>query len=198
MLGYHKGGGHMNKKRIWFILPAALLPYLGILALAVIFFSTENPVFEFIMESIFNSNALDLIATLLLYCILATVLSIVCFAVSIRKRWDALSLAKSAMIMKLFQVPAYVLIFVLGVLFAFAIFTIPFAVGLFLLDCLTLFLTGLLTAAAVMNAVRQGVFKSKEVIWIILLQLVFCADVVASIVFYTTLRKRCKSKTSNT
>lgn len=188
----------MNKKRIWFILPAALLPYLGILALAVIFFSTENPVFEFIMESIFNSNALDLIATLLLYCILATVLSIVCFAVSIRKRWDALSLAKSAMIMKLFQVPAYVLIFVLGVLFAFAIFTIPFAVGLFLLDCLTLFLTGLLTAAAVMNAVRQGVFKSKEVIWIILLQLVFCADVVASIVFYTTLRKRCKSKTSNT
>lgn len=184
----------MNRNRIWYILPTAVLPYLVLLALAVIFFSADHPVFAFLMESVFGGNALLLIAALLLYCVFAGMLSVICFVTGIRKGWDALSLAKSAMILKLCQVPAYALIFVLGIVFAITLFTIPFAIGLFLLDCLTLCLTGLLTAAAAINAVRQGFFQSKEVLWIVLLQLVFCADVAATIAFYCKLRKRVEGK----
>ena len=187
----------MNKKRIWLTIPTALLPYLGLFTLATILFSTRNPFFEFIMESVFHSNAINVVATLLFCCIITTALSILCFVTSIFKGWDALSMAKSAMIIKVIQASAYALIFVLGISLAITIFTIPFSIGLFLLDCLTLFLTGLVTTAAVVNSVRQGVFKCKEVIWVIILQLVFCADVVASMVFYFRLRERCKTYTTN-
>lgn len=183
----------MNTKKAWSIVPAAALPYLALFALAVIFLSTTNSFFHLVMEKVFGGNALLLIAALLLCCVAVLTYSIVCFVISIRKGWNALSLAKSAMILKLIQVPAYVMIFAMGVLFAITLFTIPFAVGLLLLDCLTLFLSGLFTVAACVNAVRQGDFKSKEVLWIVILQLFFCADVVASVVFYLRSKKRKKA-----
>jgi len=181
----------MNKKA-WLAIPIAVIPYLALFALATVFFATENAFFEYIMESVFGGNALILIGALLACCVLATASAIVWLAVSVHRGWNPLLLAKTAMIVKLIQVPAYVVIFVLGVLFAVSIFTIPFSVGLFLLDCWMLLLSGLLTVAAAINAVRQGVFKSKEVIWILVLQLVFCADVVTSIVFYLRLREKLK------
>lgn len=187
----------MNKKKIWYIIPTALLPYLLLFALAVLLFSTKHTVFTFIMDYIFNSNAWNIVAVLLLYCLFAAALSIGCFVVSIRKGWEALSLAKYAMLVKLFQIPAYALIFVIGLLLAITLFTIPISVGLFLFNCICLLLTGLLTTAAVINAVRQGIFKSQEVVWMIVLQLVFCADVAASIILYIKLRKIHKSAIAN-
>lgn len=187
----------MTKKRCWMIIPAVLLPYLGLFTLATIFFSSKLPFFAFIVEFAFHNNGLNLIAALLLCCALATVLSIICFAASIRKRWDALSLAKCAMIVKLIQVPAYILIFASGVFLLITIFTIPFSIGLFLLDCLCLFLSGLLVASASINAVRQGLCEPKEIIWVIILQFVFCADVISSIVFYRKLKRTFSCETQS-
>jgi hypothetical protein len=99
-------------------------------------------------------------------------------------------MAKTAMIVKLTQVPAYVLIFILGVLFVITLFTIPFTLGIYLLDCLTLALTGFLTLAAVICAIRQGLCTWKECIWVVILQFIFCGDVVASILFFRMLKKR--------
>ena len=178
----------MNKKRIWFIIPTALLPYLVLFALATVFFSTKHPFFERIMVSVFHGNAIILLIALSLYCLLAAVISILGFVISIRMGWDCFSLVKSAMIVKLMQVPAYILIFVLSVLLATTIFTIPFSIGLFLIDCLTLYLTGLVTIAAAVNAVRQDKIKSTEALLIIILQFIFCVDIVASIAFYARLK----------
>ena len=125
----------MNKKLFLISIPIVLVPYLALFALATIFLSTDLPFFNYIVEAVFDSNALYLIAALFLYCILTAMLSIVCFFVSIYKKWDAISLAKTAMIMKLAQVPAYVLIFALGAVFVITIFTIPFSIGLFVIDC---------------------------------------------------------------
>ncbi len=139
------------------------------------------------MNAVFLGNGLFLLAAMLLYGIFAGVLSILCFVHSIRKEWDACSLTKTAMIVKLCHVPAYVLIFVLGVIFALSVFTFPFALLLIFLDCVTLFLTGILSAAAVINAVRHGMFQLRELIWLLLLQFVFCADVVATMILYRKL-----------
>lgn len=179
----------MKTKRSLLILPAVLLPYVALMALAVIFFSADLPMFARIMESVFDNNGLILIAALLGYCLIAAALSIFCFFRSICKKWDALSLAKTAVIVKLVQIPAYIGVFVVGVLCTITVFTIPFTVGVFLLDCVTLFLSGLLTSAAVINAVRQNNRPFKQVFWVILLQFVFCADVVAAILFYHQLKK---------
>lgn len=113
-----------------------------------------------------------------------------CFVLSIRKSWDSLSLAKTAVIVKLIQVPAYLLIFVMGVLLLLTIFTIPFAIALFLFDCITLCLTGLLTIAAAVNAARQRYITAKCAIWVGVLQFVFVADVVSTMVFFSKLPKK--------
>lgn len=173
----------MNKKLLLIFIPIAIVPYLSLFALATIFFSTTLPFFGWIMDSVFDSNALYLIAALLLYYILAVALSIVCFVVSIYAKWDALSLAKTAMIIKLVQIPAYLLIFV------FTIFTYPFSILLFILDCLSLFMTGLLVIASATSAIRKNIFSFIEIIWVILLQFVFCADVISSVVFYNKLKR---------
>ena len=180
----------MSKKQIWYILPTILLPYLALCVLAVIFFSTEYPVLSFIMETVFCGKVIYLFASLLAWCILAAVLSILGVAVGVRQGWSALSLAKTAMIVKLIQVPAYILTFILGAVLAITLFTIPFAIGLFLLDGLTLILTGLLVAAAAVNAVRQGINKRNEVLPLLMLQLFFCLDVAAAIIFFVRLRNR--------
>ena len=179
----------MNKKLFVISVPIVLVPYLALFTFATLFFSTKFPFFHYIMESVFDSNALYLIAALLLYCVLTCMLSIACFFVSIYKKWDAISLAKTAMIMKLAQVPAYVLIFVLGVVFVITIFTIPFSVGLFVIDCLSVFMTGLFVISSVIAAIRNNTFTRKEIIWVILLQFVFCADVISSVVFYMKLKR---------
>ena len=184
----------MNKKLFLYSVPIVLVPYLALFALAAIFFFATVPFFRWLMETIFDNNALYLIAALFLYCLLAVVLSVVFFFVSIRKNWDALSLAKFAMIVKLIQAPAYLCIFVLGCLFLVTIFTIPFTIGLFLIDCLSVFITGLFVISSVIIAIRQNIFTFKEVFWVILLQFIFCADVIASVVFYIKLKRLMNEK----
>ena len=179
----------MNKKLYFICAPIVIVPYLVLFTLATIFFSTELPFFDYIMNSVFDANALYLIAALFLYCILAAIISIACFFISIRKKWDATSLAKAAMIMKLVQVPAYVLIFALGVVFFITIFTIPFSFGLFIVDCMSVFMTGLFVISSAIAAVRNNTFKFRKVIWVILFQFIFCADVISSVIFYVTLKK---------
>ena len=180
----------MKQKKFLFMIPTILLPYLILLSLATVFYSTRISFFTFIMDKVFHANGLYLLAAIFLYCIITTALGIVCFAASIKGNWDALLLSKRVMIIKLVQIPAYTVIFVLGVLLALTIFTYPVSFALFLLDCLTVFLTGLLVTAAAVNAVRQGNLQYKNVIWIIVLQFIFCADVVASILFYWMLKKK--------
>ena len=179
----------MNKKLFVLSIPTLLSPYIAIFTLAVVFLSTKVKLFEAIMESIFQNDGLLLIATLIIYLLLTIALGIACFFISTFKFRDALSTAKTAMLIKLIQIPAYIMIFVLGVAMTIAIWTIPFTIALFWIDCLCLFLTSLPVISSIICAVRHGTMKFQEVIWVIILQFVFCADVVASIIYYKKLKK---------
>ena len=178
----------MNKKVLFFI-PIVLAPYLVLLAFATIFFSTKLPAFRWIMEDVFRGNALYLVAAVLIFCVIIVVWSGILSFVSIYKKWDALAVAKCAMIIKLAQIPAYAMIFALGVLLAIGIFTIPFAIGLFVLDCLLLFATGLLVISAVVISTRNERHTFREMLWVVLLQFVFCVDVIASIFLYRKMKQ---------
>ena len=113
----NQGGHRMNPKRIlWAIVPMVLLPYLALLMLFAVFFSTRQPWLAWVMETLFFNNAWYLIAVLLLYCLLTVIIQIVVFTAVMRRRCDALSLAKGAVLLKLFQAPAYILILIAGIL----------------------------------------------------------------------------------
>ncbi len=178
----------MIGKRAWLTIPTLLLPYCTLFTLATIFLSTKTSFFKFVMESVFGGSAIYLFLALFIYCLLAAVLSAVYFIDSIYKKRDALFLAKYFMIVKLIQVPGYVLIFVLGVLCAITILTIPFSIALFFIDCFSLLLSGLGIASAVIRAIQQEIFKPKEILWVPITQLFFCIDVVAAIIFYVILK----------
>ena len=183
----------MNKKLFLLSIPTLLSPYLAIFTLAAVFLSTKVKLFEAIMESIFQNDGLLLIAALVIYFLLTFALCVATFFISTFKFRDAISMAKTAMLIKLIQIPAYIMIFVLGVAMTIAILTIPFTIALFWIDCLCLFLTGLPVLSSIICALRQGTIKFRDVIWVIILQFVFCADVVASIIYY----KRLKEATLN-
>lgn len=179
----------MKKKLVFLSLPAALMPYLVLLAISVLFFATEVPFFEWLLEKVFCYNALYLLAALLAFCILAIVATGICFFVSTRNRWDTLEMAKTAMIIKCVQIPAYLLIYALGFICAITVAGVLISIGLFIVDCLCLCMTGILTIAPAVNTIKSKTFTFKEVFWIILLQFVFVADVIASIVFYRKLKR---------
>lgn len=179
----------MNKRLFLLSVPMVLVPYLALFTLFTIFFSTKVPFFRWVMESVFRGNALYLIAAMLLYCALTVTVSVICFFISINKNWDALSLAKFAMIVKLAQIPAYLCIFVFGVILVIAILTIPFSIGLFAIACLSVFTTGLFVISSVIIAIRKNIYTFNDVFWVILLQFVFCADVISSVVYYIRLKE---------
>ena len=170
-------------------IPTLLLPYFALFTSATVFLSTKIQFFNLVMGSVFRGNAIYLIAAFIIYCLLAAVLSVVYFIDSLCKKRDSLYLAKYFMIVKLIQVPGYALIFVLGVVCAITIFTIPFSVALFFFDCFSLFLSGLGVVSAVIRAIQQGFFKMKGILWgVLIAQFFFCIDVVAAIILYSILK----------
>lgn len=187
----------MSKRLLWIAIPIAIVPYLALLALATIFLFANVPFFQWIMETVFCNNALYLVAALFVYCILVIILTAIWFFVSIHKKLDPFAIAKTAMIIKLAQIPAYVLIYAIGVLMLFTIFTIPFTIGLFLIDCLAVFMTGLLVIASVVISIKNNHFLWKEVFWIVLLQFIFCGDVIASVFLYRKLKRIYEAKLSD-
>lgn len=180
----------MEKKRIWLFVPAALIPYFSLGVMAFIFSMGRVPASSWIMEHLFNDNIFYFVLVFLVYLLVATVLGVICFVKSIREKWEPVSLAKTVMWIKLIQIPAYVAIYVLGVVMAITLFTIPFAFVLFLLDCLAVAMTGLMNLSAVIGAYREGKTTLKKSWWVIVLQGIFCADVVASVIFYRMLKKQ--------
>ena len=83
----------MNAKRIWFVLPACLLPYVVLSALAVIFYSSKSSFFNMIIERFFEGDGLRLILTVLSFAVYALLACLIGFILSIIKNWNAVSLA---------------------------------------------------------------------------------------------------------
>lgn len=178
------------KKSALLLIPVAILPYILILALATTIMSTDVPLFGWIMENVFKHNALILLLWVVVYAFIAFVLAAICIAVCLIKNTDSLSVARTAMTVKLIQIPAYVILFFLGLMFLMTIFTYAFTVVLAVLEYFLLVMTGLVNIAAVILAARQGKATLKGSFWTIFWQFFFCADVIASISFYLKLKRQ--------
>ena len=98
-----------------------------------------------------------------------------------RGRWEGRKLAFCSMVIKLVQIPNYVALFLLGGLtIAFA----AVAAMVWLVDVMTIFLSGLLGLGAVLRCRAEGRLTNKAAIVNGILQFVFCADVFSAIWVY--------------
>ncbi len=180
----------MINKKTWLLIPTTIFPYIILFALDSTFSLTITPLFRYIIENVFGGNALLLLLTLVIICLIACVLSAIHFIICLKQGNNALKIAKTAMIIKLIQIPAYLFIFFASALFIFSLFSIPIAIVLLIFNYTILVLTSLITISSIINSVKQGIFEVKEVVFVALLQFVFCADVFATIIYYNMLKKR--------
>lgn len=97
-----------------------------------------------------------------------------------RKGWGARQLARASMLVKLVQIPAYVLWFLLGA----ATFLFMGPLLAFLVDAMTIFLSGLVGLAAVLRCRKSGILTRKQTILYAILQFLFCIDVISAIFLY--------------
>ena len=172
-----------NMKKLSFIL-AAIFPYLVIAALAILFFSSQ------IIDVAFQSNGLLYIGALLLLLFAIFVWTVV-FTVCnlIKKDLTAHGWAKAVMLVKLCQIPAYLTMFVFGLVFLITIFLLPFAIGLMFVSIACITMTGLLGTVTCLRAFREQRLSAPLAILAAILQFVFCVDIVAAIVLYVKCKK---------
>ncbi len=135
--------------------------------------------YGFVSGHLRNDPILTALAILALFCgVLALVGNIVFMVLS--RGQSASALCKTALILKLIHIPAYTLIFLVGLLVGFMFFmTLPFILFLIAIDGITLFLSGMIS---VFSLLKQR--KNNRVLCTvgIICQFFFCADVISLIV----------------
>lgn len=98
--------------------------------------------------------------------------------------FHATDLARTNMIVKLIQIPAYIFIFIIGILCTVMIFTIGITFVLMLMDALSIGLTGLFAVAAFQNLNREGLITRKTQIIYSIASFLFCVDVIIAVIGY--------------
>ncbi len=183
----------MNKKTIWLALPMAITPLVELAFLTIIFSSTNNPIFIwFMLEATKGMGIFILIFLLFAYIFVAFCLCTVAIILGFVKKFDALTSAKIIMIIKIIQIPIHIVSFLLGAILFITIFTFVIAILMAIINYLVILMMGLLNIVAMVNSVKQGYTKYRNIIWAIILQFFICVDVVATIIFYIQLRKKKK------
>lgn len=103
----------------------------------------------------------------------------------VRRLWSVQALSLTAMIVKLLQIPAYVMWF----LFAMVAFLFGGPVIAFFFDVLTIILSGLLGLAGVLRTREEGKLTTPQAVGYGILQFIFCVDIVSAILVYCASRK---------
>lgn len=116
---------------------------------------------------------------LLIFCI-----NILFIIISWKGHWEAEALARTNMIVKLVQIPAYCFNFIFGALSALMIVTIGITVAMFLFDIAYIGITGLFAIATFHNMKREGMISRKTQFFYSVLSFVFCVDLVIAIIGY--------------
>lgn len=193
----------MAGKRKWLFVPIVCLPYIVLGSLLLIFFSPNLlDGMHWLTEYLFTLGIeesqvwtgvtygfyLFLLAIILL-CVQCVQVSLLAFGLSLGQRWDAVSLAKTVMIIKMLLIPAYIVIFVLGAIMAVTIWLFVLSFAFVILDAIIIALTGGFGAVAVFHAYKAGMISQEKALLLGILQFVYCVDVVAAVILFQMLKK---------
>lgn len=118
---------------------------------------------------------------LLLFWLLGLIGGVLTFWQSVRGKWEGRRLALAGMLIKLFHIQNYITLF-LGAMLLFVIPMVP--VLIWVVDVMTILLSGLVGLAAVVRCRMEGRLTNKAAVVNGLLQFVFCADIISAIWVY--------------
>lgn len=143
----------------------------------------------FLVPAIRNTGAPDISMLLLLlplFFLLVLVCNVIfaCLLKAKRIDFSSVELAKANMIMRVSQIPAYIVIFIMGVMCLITIFTIGISLALVLLDCMAIFISGIIGVVAVWQNYEDGTASVKQAVVLSICQFIFCIDVIGGIMLY--------------
>ncbi len=160
-----------------FIYLVALLPVL-------LFANGKSRIITFLWEHLFFNNIFIPLGFILLLGISLYLVNML-FVLSARHgKWNSQELCRTNMIVKLVQIPAYLFIFVVGLLCALMIFTIGISFVFVLLDIFTIGMTGLFACSAFYVLKKEQKISGKMQLFYSLASFLFCADIVIAVIGY--------------
>ena len=169
-------------KKYFLSIPIILFPYTLLGALHCLYTG-------FLMESLFGNNGFLLLGAVVLCAAIAFLFSLLLGALAVAKKWNAKGMALCNMIIKLCQIPAYIAIFVLGVVFGISVLGLPFVAVFFLCDVAAIVTSGLVGASAAYVGFLEGKLLKSDAIIYALCQFIFCIDIIFCILLYVRIRK---------
>ena len=172
-----------NMKRFLLLIPVTLLPYILLFALYSLFIN------QYIVEKFFGSNALWLLFMIFAATVISFICTLVYMPLCLAKGWSARQTAFFNMLIKLIHIPAYLVIFVLGVLFFITIFTYAFSIFFVIFDCMTIFITGLIGLTANLRLYKEKKCTGSFAAINSICQFLFCIDVINAVIVYIRSRK---------
>lgn len=177
-------GSVIIMKKLLSVFFIILFPYSIVLLIYSLFHTA-------LMKYLFHNNIYIGIFYICIFWLISFINAILFCIKNITYKKNALELAKINMTIKLIQIPAYLFLFIIGIACMFTIFTFAISFILLALDCASIFLSGLIGVSAVKQNYTNGTLSTKQLFLYGILQFIFCADVISSIILFK------KAKTSN-
>ena len=170
-------------KTLWKLFFVIIFPYLILFTVYLMFFGHN------IIEKVFFNNGFYLILALIFFYVIALISAFVFFIKNILSKKYSENILKINMIIKILHIPAYILIFLMGVISFITIFTIGFSIAFIILDMLTIFMTGLIGLSGIIIGFKEKKISIKNAIIFSIFQFIFCIDVFSSIIIYKKIKK---------
>ena len=176
-------------KKHWIIIAGLYLYLEFIITMAPVLMMMAGVSLPPAMDQWFTTNWLGtavwlfIISTLILL-----VIGIVSAAFFVRRTTvsaaESVSLLRIQTIMRIIQIPGYLICFALAVLFLMTIFTVGFSLFLLILDSASILITGLFSIPVYAALYKNGLISRGRAIGCSALSFVFCADVIVSVFCY--------------
>ena len=158
-------------KRILPLVPVAVFPFTIWLALGMMGGTEPPPIHPYLL--------------IVLFWLLGLAGAVIVLWQAVRGKWQGRSLALASMLIKLLHIQNYVTLFFGAALMVVIPFLFPMVAALaWVVDVLTIILSGAVGLAAVVRCRMEGRVTAKAAVVNGILQFVFCADVVSAIWVY--------------
>lgn len=167
------------------LLPAILVilyPYCIVFLLLSIF--SQSPIMEHIMEHIFLNNVFVALLYLGVVWLMALASTLIIYHRNLYGEKDALEIARTIMLIKLIQIPAYAVLLFAAFLCLITIFTMAISVMLIVLAAGSILLSGLIGLSVVKRCYMEGILSRAELHFHDILQFLFYFDVVSAVKVY--------------
>lgn len=156
--------------------------YLTALLMVLLFTNEKSQMTAFIWQHFFHNNIFVPLSFLLVFGTVMYIINILFFLKARNRTWSSLALARTNLIVKLIQIPAYLLIFGMGLLCMVMIFTIGISFVLMLLDAFALGMTGLFAVTVFYILRKEKKITGKMQTFYSLTSFLFCVDVIIAII----------------